>query len=54
MTVIIIIVLVIVVLVGTVLTLLSSARTGMPSKDVLERAQRRAQRLAAEEKDTDS
>jgi hypothetical protein len=38
-------------LVGTVLTLLYSTRTGMPSKDVLDRAQRRARDLAAKEED---
>ncbi len=53
-TMIVIIVVVIIVLVGTVLSLLSSARTGMPSQDVLERARRRAQQLDAEEKDPDS
>ncbi len=51
---IVIIVLVVVVLLGTVLTLLASTRTGMPPKDVLERARRRAQQLDAEEKDTNS
>ncbi len=50
----IIIVLVAVVLVGTVLSLLYSTRTGMPSRDVLDRAGRRARELAAEEKDTNS
>ncbi len=50
----ILIVLVVVVLVGTVLGLLSSTRTGMPSKDVLERARRRAQQLDAEENEKDT
>jgi hypothetical protein len=43
--VIVVIVVVIVLLAGTILTLLGSTRTGMPSKDVLERAQRRAREL---------
>jgi hypothetical protein len=42
---------VVIFLLGTVLTLLYSARTGMPSKDVLDRAQRRARELASKEED---
>ncbi|MEJ1962015.1 MAG: DUF2897 family protein [Gammaproteobacteria bacterium] len=34
-------------IVGTLLTLRSKAKTGMPSKDVLERATRRARELDA-------
>jgi hypothetical protein len=47
----IIVVVVIVVLAGTVLSLLSSTRTGMPSKDVLDRAKRRERQLESSEKD---
>jgi hypothetical protein len=50
----IIIIVVVVVLAGTVLTLLSSTRTGMPSKDVLERAKRRERELETREKDRGS
>jgi hypothetical protein len=35
---------------GLILTLRSSARTGLPSKEVLERATRRARELEAKEK----
>ena len=35
---------------GTVFTLRSTARTGMPSKDILERAARRARELEARER----
>jgi Protein of unknown function (DUF2897) len=45
----IVIVVVLVILIGGVLALRSSARTGMPSKDVLDRATRRAQRLDSDE-----
>ena len=38
---------------GTVLRLRSSAKTGMPDKDVLERATRRARELESQEKDRD-
>jgi hypothetical protein len=47
---IILIVIVIAVLVSTLLTLRRSANTGMPSREVLERATRRARELEAEEK----
>ena len=47
----IIIVVVVVVLAGTLLSLLSSTRTGMPSKDVLERAKRRERELDSREKE---
>ena len=49
----IIIVFVVVVLAGTLFSLLRSTRTGMPSKDVLERAQRRARKLESEEEKHD-
>jgi len=49
--VVIIIVLVIALIVGTVVSLRSSAKTGMPSKDVLERATRHARELEAQEKE---
>jgi hypothetical protein len=48
---IVIIVLVVGVLIGGLLTLRSSGRAGMPSQDVLDRAAKRAGKLAAEEKD---
>jgi hypothetical protein len=54
MVVIIIISVVAIFLVGTVLTLLYSARTGMPSKDVLDRAHQRARELASKEEDHDA
>jgi hypothetical protein len=38
-------------IVGTMMTLRTSARTGMPSRDVLERAKRRARELESDEKD---
>ena len=50
----IIIIVVVVVLAGTVLSLLSSTRTGMPSKDVLERAKRRERELESGEKDREN
>jgi len=50
--VVIIIAVVLIVLAGTILTLLRSTRTGMPSKDVLERAQRRTRELESKEKDS--
>ena len=46
---IIIIVLVLAVLIGGLLTLRSSARTGLPSREVLERAARRAREQAAKD-----
>jgi Protein of unknown function (DUF2897) len=46
---IIIIVLVLAVLIGGLLTLRSSARTGLPSGEVLERAARRAREQAAKD-----
>jgi hypothetical protein len=45
----IVIVVVLVIIIGGVLALRSSARTGMPSKDVLDRATRRAQQLDSDE-----
>ena len=50
---IIIIVIVIGVLVGGLLTLRSSARTGMPDEDVLKRAKEREKQLRDTEKDQD-
>ena len=44
-------ILVVALIVGTIMTLRSSARTGMPSKDVLDRATRRARELESQEKD---
>jgi hypothetical protein len=38
---------------GTIMTLRSSARTGMPSKDVLDRASKRARELESQERDGD-
>jgi Protein of unknown function (DUF2897) len=49
-TAIIVIVIVLALIVGTLLTLRRSAKTGMPSQDVLERATRRARELEAQEK----
>lgn len=49
----IVIVVVLVVIVGGVLSLRSSARTGMPAKDVLDRASRRARELEAKDKNGD-
>ncbi len=46
----IIIVVVVVIIVGGVLSLRSSARTGMPSQDVLDRASRHTQELETREK----
>jgi hypothetical protein len=46
-------VIVLAVVVGSLLTLRRSARTGMPPPDVLERAQRRARALEAEERKQD-
>ena len=43
----------IVLVVGTMMTLRSSAKTGMPSPEVLERAKRRARELESNEKDND-
>jgi Protein of unknown function (DUF2897) len=40
-------------LIGGILTLRSSARTGMPSEDVLRRATQRARELEAQEKKDD-
>lgn len=48
-----IIALVLAVLVGGILTLRSSARTGMPGDEVLKRASQRARELDAAEKDRD-
>jgi Protein of unknown function (DUF2897) len=50
-TVVVLIVVIVALIVGTIMTLRSSARTGMPARDVLERAQRRARELEANEKD---
>jgi hypothetical protein len=49
----IIIALVLAVLIGGILRLRSSARTGMPSAEVLKRASQRARELDAAEKDRD-
>jgi uncharacterized membrane protein len=48
-----IIIVVIALIIGTVVSLRSSAKTGMPSKDVLERATRRARELEAREKENE-
>jgi hypothetical protein len=50
----ILIVIVLAILAGTLLTLRRSAKTGMPPPDVLERAQRRARELEAEERKQDA
>ena len=49
-TAIVVIVIVIALLAGITISLLSSARTGMPSKEVLERAAQRSRELDAREK----
>jgi hypothetical protein len=49
-----IIALVLAVLIGGMLTLRRSARTGMPSEEVLKRAARRARELDAAEKERDA
>jgi len=49
-----IIILVVGLLVGGVMTLRSSAKTGMPSKDVLERATQRAQELQLKDRAADA
>ena len=46
----ILIVIVLAVIVGTLVTFRRSANTGMPSREVLERATRRARELEAQEK----
>ena len=53
-TAIVLIVVLVVLIVGTMMTLRTNAKTGMPSKDVLERATRRARELEAREKDDGS
>jgi hypothetical protein len=50
-TAIIVIVVVLVVIIGGVLSLRGSARTGMPSKEVLDRASQRAREQDARDKD---
>ena len=52
-TAIIVTVVVIAVIAGGVLTLLKSTRTGMPSRDVLDRATRRARELEARDREAD-
>jgi len=52
-TAIIIIVIVLAILVGAIMNLRSSAKTGMPSKDVLDRATQRARELEVQEKAAD-
>ncbi|MGH8208862.1 MAG: DUF2897 family protein [Steroidobacteraceae bacterium] len=49
----IVIVVVIALIVSTVMSLRASAKTGMPSKDVLERAAQRARQLKADEDNRD-
>jgi hypothetical protein len=50
-TAIVVIIVLVALVAGTVLSLRASARTGMPAKDVLERATRRARELEAQEKE---
>ena len=50
---IIIVIIVVGLIVGGILALRSSAKTGMPSKDVLDRATKRARELDAREKAAD-
>ena len=49
-TALVILLIVIAVVAGTVITLRTTARTGMPSKEVLDRATRRSRELDAREK----
>jgi hypothetical protein len=49
--VVVLIVVLVALIVGTMMTLRSSARTGMPAQDVLERAKRRERELESKEKD---
>jgi hypothetical protein len=49
--VVVLIVILVALILGTMMTLRSSARTGMPSGEVLERAKRRARELDSSEKD---
>jgi hypothetical protein len=49
----ILIVVLVVLIVGTIMTLRTSSKTGMPSKDVLERATRRARELEARDREKD-
>jgi hypothetical protein len=51
--VVVLIVVLVALILGTMMTLRSSARTGMPSGEVLERAKRRARELEAGEKGAD-
>ncbi len=53
-TAVILIVVLVALVVGTMLSLRSSAKSGMPSRDVLERATRRARELESREKDEGS
>jgi len=52
-TVVVLLVVLVALIVGTMMTLRSSAKTGMPSPEVLERAKRRARELESNEKDND-
>lgn len=52
-TAVVVIVIVLAVIVGGILTLRRSAKTGMPSQDVLDRATQRARELDAEERRED-
>jgi hypothetical protein len=53
MSAVIIIIVVVVFLVGGIFALRSSARTGMPPQDVLDRATQRARKLDAAERESD-
>ena len=53
-TVVVLLVVLVALIVGTMMTLRSSAKTGMPSAEVLERAKRRARELESSEKDDDA
>jgi hypothetical protein len=54
LTAVILIVILVALIVGTMLSLRSSAKSGMPSRDVLDRATRRARELESREKDENS
>ena len=54
LTAVILIVVLVSLILGTMLSLRSSAKSGMPSRDVLDRATRRARELESREKDEGS
>jgi len=53
-TVVVLLIVLVALIVGTMMTLRSSAKTGMPAAEVLERAKRRARELESQEKAEDA